>query len=117
MPGVLGVFRTPFSPKPYKSSFPMIDSTSSFDRAARTSPTSEDLAARTSNQAQRVRDRLSTENSQQLSAALQNQPEVRPDEVARGQALAADPNYPSASILSQVAGMIANSPDLSESQD
>jgi len=95
----------------------MIDSTSSFDRAARAQSAPEDLATRTSNQALLARDRLTTEKAQQLSQALQNQPEVRPDEVARGQALAADPNYPSASILSQVAGMIVNSPDLSEGQD
>jgi hypothetical protein len=51
-----------------------------------------------------------------LSAALANQPEIRPDVVARGQALANDPTYPSASILSKVAAAIVASPDLSEDQ-
>jgi hypothetical protein len=94
----------------------MIDSTSSFDRASRTVPTPEDLTARASLQALQARDRLSTDKAQQLSEALTNQPEVRPDVVARGQALAGDPNYPSPAILSRVAGMIVNSPDLSEDQ-
>jgi len=96
----------------------MIDSTSSFDRASRAQPAPEDLASRASNLADlRARDRLSTEKAEQLNQALSSQPEVRPDVVARGQALAADPSYPSPAIITQVAGMIANSPDLSEDQD
>lgn len=49
-----------------------------------------------------------------MRSALERQPEIRPDVVARGQALAADPHYPSASIIQSVAGKILASPDLSE---
>jgi len=51
-----------------------------------------------------------------LRAALASQPEIRPDVVARGQALAADPNYPSMDVIQHVAGMILNAPDPSEDQ-
>ena len=61
-------------------------------------------------------DRLSTAAAQQLQNALASQPEVRPDVVARGQALAADPDYPSAAVIRSVAALIVNSPDLSEEQ-
>jgi hypothetical protein len=64
----------------------------------------------------RARDRLQTENIESLNAALAGQPEIRPDVVARGQALAADPSYPGASVLSKVAAMILNAPDPSEDQ-
>jgi len=45
---------------------------------------------------------------------LAAQPEIRPEVVARGKVLAADPSYPSTSILRAVGGTILNSPDLSE---
>lgn len=61
-------------------------------------------------------DRLSTESAAHLRETLTKQPEIRPEVVERAKALAADPNYPSASVLRQVSGMILNSPDLSEDQ-
>jgi len=94
----------------------MIDSTSSFDRASRAQPLPEDSSAPTSGRTVQPRDRLYTDQAQQLSAALASQPEVRPEVVARGKALAADPSYPGPEILSKVAGMIINSPDPSEDQ-
>ena len=36
--------------------------------------------------------------------------------VAKGLALAADPNYPSADLLKRVAGAILSSPDLSDDE-
>jgi hypothetical protein len=59
-------------------------------------------------------DRLSTAGSDQLRAALKAQPEVRPEVVQRGRALAADPAYPSADIIKHISAKIVNSPDLAE---
>jgi len=61
-------------------------------------------------------DQISTEGAGFLRTALSSQPEIRTDEVARASALAADPNYPSLSILRSVAGQILASPDLSEDE-
>lgn len=61
-------------------------------------------------------DRFSAEHSATLQKALASSPEIRPEVVARGQALAADPNYPSTEILQQVGAKILNSPDFSEDQ-
>jgi hypothetical protein len=61
-------------------------------------------------------DSISTGNLNGLRTALAAQPEVRPEVVARGQALAADPDYPSSDILQHVAGMILSAPDPSEDQ-
>jgi hypothetical protein len=49
-----------------------------------------------------------------LRSALQAQPEIRPEVVARGKELASDPSYPSSAILRKVGEAILNSPDLSE---
>ena len=94
----------------------MIDSTSSFDRTSRAAAMPDDSSSAGPVRAQRIRDRLQTDKAEQLNAALGSQPDVRPEAVARGQALAADPNYPSAAIISKVAAMIVNSPDPSEDQ-
>ena len=59
-------------------------------------------------------DSLSTEHAEMLKAKLSGQPEVRSDAVARGRALAADPNYPSMQIIGDVARKIVQSPDPSE---
>jgi len=56
-------------------------------------------------------DRLATSGAQALSAALHDQPEIRPEVVERGRALAADPNYPSAEILLDISRRILASPD------
>jgi hypothetical protein len=61
-------------------------------------------------------DSVSTANADDLRSALASQPEIRPDMVARGRALAADPSYPSAELLKRVAGVILNSPDLSDDE-
>jgi len=61
-------------------------------------------------------DQFSAENSVALRVALSSQPEIRPEVVARGRALAADPSYPSAAILGRVAQTLIKSPDLSEDQ-
>jgi hypothetical protein len=58
-------------------------------------------------------DRFSAENSAALRSALASQPEIRPDVVARGRDLAADPSYPSPEILRKVGEAILKAPDLS----
>lgn len=91
----------------------MISSTSSTDRSARAQyiATTGKPAGRSKNERP---DQISTENAAFLRAALARQPEVRPEVVARGRALAADRNYPSMETLRNVAAQILNSPDLSE---
>lgn len=59
-------------------------------------------------------DQLSTAGAELLKAKLANEPEIRPEVVERGRALAADPNYPSSAIISSVASKILQSPDPSE---
>ena len=61
-----------------------------------------------------VGDQFSADSSATLRVALTKQPEIRPEVVARGRALAADPNYPSATILRSVGETLMKSPDLSE---
>ena len=95
----------------------MIDSTSSSDRASRASAVPVEIANRAAYaSADGQRDRLSTAAAEQLQTALASQPEIRPEVVARGRALAADPDYPSAAVIRRVATLIVNSPDLSEDQ-
>jgi hypothetical protein len=94
----------------------MIPSTSSSDRIPAAAIVSVDLkkpAAPAPDQDQ-DQDSLSTEKAEQLRTALASQPEVRPEVVARGRALAADPNYPPASVIRGIASQILASPDLSE---
>ncbi|HLP26769.1 MAG TPA: hypothetical protein VK477_13895 [Acidobacteriota bacterium] len=59
-------------------------------------------------------DRFSAEQSATLRAALAAQPEIRPEVVARGKELAADPSYPSEAILRKVGEALLKSPDLTE---
>jgi hypothetical protein len=61
-------------------------------------------------------DQISTEGAAFLKGALASQPEIRPEVVARGSALAADPSYPSTAIMRSVAGAILASPDLSDDE-
>ncbi|HEY0550511.1 MAG TPA: flagellar biosynthesis anti-sigma factor FlgM [Verrucomicrobiae bacterium] len=49
---------------------------------------------------------LSGENHH-LHQALANEPDVRAEQVARGKALIADPNYPSQAQLKKIAGLLA----------
>jgi hypothetical protein len=94
----------------------MIDSTSSPDRAARATALPSELAKSPSYRTGGGSDRLSTDKAEQLRAALTAQPAIRPEVVARGKSLAADPSYPPAGVIGQVAAQIVNSPDLSEDQ-
>jgi hypothetical protein len=89
----------------------MINSTSSSDRTIR--PDSIAHAPAKSAVRGLGTDQFSASNSDALRSSLASQPEVRPEVVARGRELAADPSYPSAEILRQVGGMILKSPDLS----
>lgn len=90
----------------------MINSTSSSDRTART----DAIAPVTPKPAVRGpgTDNFSASHSAALQAALKAHPEIRPEVVEHGKALAADPSYPSVGILRQVAGALLNSPDPSE---
>jgi hypothetical protein len=93
----------------------MINSTSSSDRVLR--PEGPVLHAKTPATGGPGADRFSPEHTTALKAALQSQPEIRPEVVARARSLAADPAYPSAAILRQVGAAILRSPDLSEQID
>jgi hypothetical protein len=92
----------------------MIQSTSSSDRSAQSGAISAPLSDFSSRALKPSRDQVSTDQAEFLKAELARQPEVRPDVVARGKALAADSSYPPVSVISKVASQILNSPDLSE---
>ena len=59
-------------------------------------------------------DQLSSSNTEALRTALNNTPEVRPEVVARGQALAKMASYPPLEIINSLAQMIISSQDPSE---
>jgi uncharacterized membrane protein len=59
-------------------------------------------------------ERLSSANTQALREALNNSPEIRPEVVARGKALAVDPNYPPREIIEGLAKLMIESRDASE---
>jgi hypothetical protein len=93
----------------------MINPTSPSDRSARADAAAafgHKFAAR-AHQA----DQFNARQVASLSVALAAQPEIRPEVVARGRELAADPAWPSPEILRQVAGFIAGSPDPTEASD
>ena len=94
----------------------MISSTSSSDSVARTSqaPIAGPSVARPRSRS--VSDQVSTESATKLHQELVNQPEIRPEVVARAKSLAADPNYPSPEVMRRVGEMILGSPDLSEDE-
>jgi len=89
----------------------MINPTNSSDSTA----SALDLSLGTTGAAKRYyqtpADSMSADSAETLSQQLALQPEVRPEVVARGMALAADPNYPSAAIIQSVAEQIMQSPD------
>lgn len=93
----------------------MINSTTSTDRAAHPEPVAPTGPAAV-RPASPPPDQLSTENAAHLRAALLRQPEIRPEVVERGRALAADPSYPSPDILKHVSAVILKTPDLSDTQ-
>lgn len=92
----------------------MIHSTSSSDRTARTDAVS--LVPQKPVVRGPGSDRFSTEQSSALREALAAQPEIRPEVVARGKELAADPSYPSFDILRKVGEALIKSPDLTEDE-
>lgn len=59
---------------------------------------------------------LSTGGLERLRAALAASPEIRPDVVALGNKLAADPKYPPLEIIENVARQIVESEDLSNGE-
>jgi hypothetical protein len=90
----------------------MIQSTSLSDAAGRPQALPSAVPVPTSVSAPAKNDSLSTNGIDQLRAALKSSPEIRPDVVERGRALAADPAYPSLAIIRYVSAKIVNSPDL-----
>src|SRR5581483_3118985 len=62
------------------------------------------------------KDTLTTGGLAALRQALAAEPEIRPEALARGRALAADPNYPPASVLRQVASLLVASSDFSSTE-
>jgi hypothetical protein len=87
----------------------MINSASSSDRVLR--PEGVVLHAKTPPAGGPAPDRFSPENSAALKAALQDQPAIRPEVVARGRALAADPSWPTPEVLRSVGSALLSSPD------
>ena len=59
-------------------------------------------------------DRLSAASKESLQAALQQQPEIRPEVVALGQKLAVDSTYPPLEIIRQLSKMLIAMNDLSD---
>lgn len=89
----------------------MIDSTSPSDRIHRTD---NPFPAHQKNPVNRTGgDCFSADNAAVLREALASCPEIRPEVVARGQKLAADPNYPSMEVLRRIGAVILDAPDLS----
>jgi hypothetical protein len=93
----------------------MISSASSPDRTPRTDALAASGPAVSRSFSQRP-DRISTESALFLRAELSRQPEIRPEVVARARGLAADPAYPSATVIRSIAMQILAAPDLSESE-
>ncbi len=52
-------------------------------------------------------DNISLRRVAALLTILENKPEIRPEVLARGRALAADANYPPPDVISKLAGLIA----------
>ena len=50
----------------------------------------------------------STQNAQMLEK-IHNQPEIRPEVLAKAQQLVADPNYPPANLIAKLASLLINS--------
>jgi hypothetical protein len=92
----------------------MIQSTSPSDGTQGLNPIVLGSQAPAQQSAAQGRDSLSTEQADQLRAALAQQPEIRPEMLAKGRALAADPNYPPSSIINGLASLLVNSDDSSE---
>ncbi len=59
-------------------------------------------------------EKLSRAQSDSLSAALSNTPEIRPEVVERGRMLAVDLNYPPRQIIEQLSKLIISAQDPAE---
>lgn len=90
----------------------MIHSTHSSDRTPRPDPGAQPTARPAARLARG--DNFSAEGAATLRAALRSQPDIRPEVVARGRELAADPSYPSREILTRIGRAILAAPDLTE---
>jgi hypothetical protein len=93
----------------------MISSASSPDRTPRPDPVAASGPAAPRPFTPRP-DRIATEHAAFLRAALDRQPAIRPEVVARARALAADPSYPPPAVLRSVAQKILAAPDLSDDE-
>lgn len=62
-------------------------------------------------------DQLALGKTSELRRTLGQESEIRPEVVARAEALARDPEYPSAATLREIATRLLASPDLSEQVD
>jgi hypothetical protein len=62
-------------------------------------------------------DQLALGQTVELRRTLSAESEIRPEVVARAEALARDPDYPSPAMLRDIASRLLSSPDLSEQAD
>lgn len=92
----------------------MIKSTTSSDRPAL--PVVPAGVAYKAPAAKPGQDQFSAMNTENLRDALRAVPEVRPEVVARGLALAADPAYPSTEVLRRVGRTLLRSADLTQDE-
>lgn len=92
----------------------MISSTPSSDRPLRPDTTPPIAPKAAAQPAGPGPDQLSLEKIELLRQALARQPEIRPEVVERGRALAADPAWPPHDVLRKVSELILRAPDLSE---
>lgn len=91
----------------------MIQPTSNTTGFIRTDALSKSTGQKTpsSNSTATQSDTLSSANTQSLREALAQTSEVRPQVVARGKALAVDPNYPPREIIESLARLMISSRD------
>ncbi len=94
----------------------MINTTSKTDSMLRSEAIVGQIPTRPAAPAPRPADteRLSASSQETLQTALSQQPEVRPEVVARGRALAVDASYPPLQIIRQLSELLTNSADLAE---
>lgn len=92
----------------------MISSTPSSNRPLRPDTTPPMAPKTTGLPAGPGHDHLSLEKIELLREALAKVPEIRPEVVERGRALAADPAWPPQHVLRKVSELILRAPDLTE---
>jgi uncharacterized membrane protein len=94
----------------------MIQSTSNLTSYFRADAISSQPSQKTppaSAQAAGTGDQLSSASTDGLRQALAQTSEIRPEVVAKGKALAVDPNYPPRQIIESLAKLMVDSRDLS----